>query len=61
MPAIAPSNHVPHIHQNDRYSPWSRQIPTVVAEMGYLKASDGNPFTYMYDPPTGIERQNCEF
>ena len=61
MPAIAPSNPVPHVHQNDRYSPWSRQIPTVVAEMGYLKASDGNPFTYMYDPPAGIERQNCEF
>jgi len=44
-----------------RYSPWTRQLPSVVAEMGYLKESNGNPFTYMYDPPAGIERQNCEF
>jgi hypothetical protein len=29
--------------------------------MGYLKESDGSPFTYMYDPPAGVERQNCEF
>lgn len=29
--------------------------------MGYLKGIDGHPFTYMYDPPAGTERQNCEF
>lgn len=44
-----------------RYSPWTRPLPSVVAEMGYLKHSDGKPFTYMYEPPAGIERQNCEF
>lgn len=44
-----------------RYSQWTRQLPSVVAEMGYLKGSDGHPFTYMYDPPAGTERQNCEF
>lgn len=44
-----------------RYLPWTRLLPSVVAEMGYLKHSDGKPFIYMYEPPAGIERQNCEF
>jgi hypothetical protein len=44
-----------------RYSPWTRLLPSVVAEIGYFKYSDGKPFTYMYEPPAGIERQNCEF
>lgn len=51
----------PPVNPTSRYSPWTRQLPSVVADMGYLKESDGNPFTYMYDPPAGIERQNCEF
>lgn len=51
----------PLVSAKPRYSPWTRQIPSVDAEMGYLKECDGNPFTYMYDPPAGIERQNCEF
>lgn len=51
----------PPVGLTPRYSQWTRQLPSVVAEMGYLKGSDGHPFTYMYDPPAGIERQNCEF
>ena len=44
-----------------RYAPWTRLLPSAVAEMGYLKCSDGKPFTYMYEPPAGIEQHNCEF
>lgn len=51
----------PTVSPTPRYLPWTRQLPSVVAELGYLKGSDGHPFTYMYDPPAGIERQNCEF
>lgn len=51
----------PPISPSPRFSPWTRELPSVIAEMGYLKGSDGHPFTYMYDPPAGTERQNCEF
>ncbi len=44
-----------------RFSPWTRLLPSAVAEMGDLKHSDGKPLTYIYEPPAGIERQNCEF
>ncbi len=76
MPAVASSSAPPSakvafgisstldifpVNQITRYSPWTRQLPSVIAEMGYLKGSDDHPFTYMYDPPAGSERQNCEF
>lgn len=76
MPAVAssymhPSDNVPFgmslshdarlVSPTSLYSPWTRQLPSVVANIGYLKESNGNPYTYMYDPPAGIERQNCEF
>lgn len=44
-----------------RYTPRTRLLPSLVAELGYLKHSDGKPITYMYEPAAGIKRQNCEF
>lgn len=40
---------------------WARFPPSIVAAMGYLKHSPGKPLIYMYEPPRGIEQQNCEF
>jgi len=59
--AVASTEETPPPSVKHRYSPWTRQLPSVVAEMGYLKKCDGELFTYMYEPPAGIERQNCEF
>jgi hypothetical protein len=60
MPAVASSSAPPSakvafgisstldifpVNQITRYSPWTRQLPSVIAEMGYLKGSDDHPFT----------------
>lgn len=44
-----------------RYSPWTRFMPSVTAKLGYFKHSHAKPLIYMYEPPKGIEQQNCEF
>ncbi len=35
--------------------------PSVVAGMGYLIPGAERPYTYMYDPPPGVDKQNCDF
>jgi len=37
------------------------RIPTVTAELAYLAPTTARPFNYMYDPPAGVARQNCEY
>lgn len=49
------------VRPTSRHSPWTRQLPSVIAEMGYLKGNHGNLFTHMYEPAAGIEQQNCDF
>jgi hypothetical protein len=34
--------------------------PSVVAGLGYLKPMRGRPYHYAYEPPQGVEWQNCE-
>lgn len=33
----------------------------ISAEIGYLKPQDERPFNYMFEPPSGIPWQNCEY
>jgi len=38
-----------------------RMPKTVIGELGYLKPGTAKPFNYMYEPPPGIPRDNCEY
>lgn len=48
----------PSLKAKLRNSPWTRLLPSVVAEMGYLKRSDGKPFTYMSSPEASAESES---
>jgi hypothetical protein len=44
-----------------RYTPSAPQLPSVVAELGYLKPGSERPYNYMYEPPYGAPWQNCQY
>lgn len=44
-----------------RYSPWRKFVPSVTAELAYLKRTRSKPLIYMYEPPRGIDQENCYF
>ena len=49
---------------DDAVSKFSRAVPRlpgVTAALAYLAPSTERPYTYMYEPPAGIARDNCEF
>ena len=35
--------------------------PSVVAGLSYLTPTSERPYTYMYEPPEGMARENCEY
>lgn len=40
---------------------WRRQPVTVSAQLGYVQSSSERPVSYMYDPPDGILKDNCNY
>ena len=44
----------------DPYRPAATQLPSVVADLGYLKPTDERPYHYTFEPPAGVPWQNCE-
>ena len=38
-----------------------KTAPSVVAGLSYLKPTTERPVTYMYEPPAGTARENCEY
>jgi hypothetical protein len=58
MLASSPSD----LHLDRRgFSRAASRVPTVIAELAYLAPTTERPFNYMYDPPAGVARQNCEY
>jgi hypothetical protein len=43
------------------FSPATPRLPGVRAELAYLVPSSERPHNYMYEPPAGTARQNCEY
>jgi len=43
------------------FFPARPRLPGVNAELAYLGPTTERPFNYMYDPPAGVARQNCEY
>ncbi len=39
---------------------WRPSLRTVCARLGYIASSGGRPVNYMYDPPAGVIKENCE-
>ena len=59
---------VPPAHAHDRaheavrrFSPAAPRLPGVTAELTYLEPTTERPYNYMYEPPAGTARQNCEY
>lgn len=44
-----------------RFSPAMPRLPGVTAKLAYLAPTTGRPYNYMYEPPAGTARQNCEY
>lgn len=43
------------------FSPATPRLPGVKAGLAYLAPTAERPYTYMYEPPAGTARQNCEY
>ena len=44
-----------------RYAPSTTRVPSVIAGLAYLKPTTERPYHYMYEPPDGAPRKNCEY
>jgi len=44
-----------------RFSPAIPRIPGVTAGLAYLAPTTERPYNYMYEPPAGTARENCEY
>ena len=44
-----------------RFSPATPRLPGVTAALAYLVPSTERPYNYMYEPPAGTARENCEY
>jgi hypothetical protein len=44
-----------------RFSPAIPRLPGVTAGLAYLAPTTERPYNYMYEPPAGTARQNCEY
>lgn len=40
---------------------WRPVQGAVSAQLGYIASSEGRPVNYMYDPPEGVTKENCEY
>jgi hypothetical protein len=43
-----------------RFSPAAPRLTGVLAELTYLAPTTERPHNYMYEPPAGVPRENCE-
>jgi hypothetical protein len=43
------------------FSPATPRLPGVRAGLNYLAPTSERPYNYMYEPPAGAARQNCEY
>jgi len=44
-----------------RSSPAIPRLPGVTAALAYLAPTTKRPYNYMYEPPAGTARENCEY
>ncbi len=44
-----------------RFLPVIPRLPSVTAALAYLAPAADRPYNYMYEPPAGIARDNCEY
>lgn len=44
-----------------RFSRAIPRLPGVTAALAYLAPADERPYNYMYEPPAGTARENCEY
>ena len=44
-----------------RFSPAIPRLPGVTAVLAYLAPTTERPYNYMYEPPAGTARENCEY
>jgi hypothetical protein len=44
-----------------RFSPAIPRLPGITAALAYLAPSTARPYNYMYEPPAGTVRENCEY
>jgi hypothetical protein len=44
-----------------RFSPAIPRLPGITAGLAYLAPTTERPYNYMYEPPAGTTRQNCEY
>ena len=44
-----------------RFSPAIPRLPGVTAALAYLAPTTERPYNYMYEPPAGTARENCEY
>ncbi len=44
-----------------RSTPSTAYLPSIEAGLSYLKHTDERPYNFMYEPPPGMPRQNCEY
>ncbi|MGP0090879.1 MAG: CmcJ/NvfI family oxidoreductase [Xanthobacteraceae bacterium] len=44
-----------------KFSPAAPLVPSVNAGLSYLSPTTQRPYNYMYEPPEGTPRQNCEY
>jgi hypothetical protein len=44
-----------------RFSPAIPRLPGVTAALAYLAPAAERPYNYMYEPPAGTARENCEY
>jgi hypothetical protein len=43
------------------FSPARPTVPGVTAELAYLSPTIERPYTFMYQPPAGVARDNCQY
>lgn len=44
-----------------KFSPAIPRLPSVTAGLAYLVPATERPYNYMYEPPVGTARENCEY
>jgi hypothetical protein len=65
MPAeaiVSPAQaHAPAPEAVHRFSRSAPRLSGVIAELTYLAPTMERPYNYMYEPPAGMPRENCEY
>ncbi len=59
---VSPAHaHAPAPEAVQRFSRSAPRLSGVVAELTYLAPTTERPYNYMYEPPAGMSRENCEY